>query len=519
MISYLRELGVTAVELQPIQAFIADRFLSERSLTNYWGYNTIGFFAPDSRYAGSGVIGQQVTEFKSMVRELHRAGIEVILDVVYNHTAEGNECGPTLCFRGIDNAAYYRLCPDDKSKYFDYTGTGNTLNANLPPVLKLIMDSLRYWITEMHVDGFRFDLAATLARELHEVNQLSAFFDIIYQDPVISRVKLIAEPRDVGEGGYQVGNFPAGWAEWNGKFRDCTRKYWGGAEIPFTELANRITGSPDLYQSSNRTPAASINFVTAHDGFTLHDLVSYEIKHNEQNGDNNTDGESQNHSVNWGVEGDTDDATVNEHRLRHKRNLLATLFLSQGVPMLLAGDELGNTQSGNNNTYCQDNELTWIQWGKGDKDLLAFTQALIALRKQHPTFCRKGWFQGIRIAGSETKDIAWFQPDGQRMREEEWNGAACACFGVYLDGRSVWHTDAAGKRIPDDSFLLLFNGNMEEKAFILPRAKYGLTWKRVFHTGSFDQRPEESAYGPGDVCNIDMHSMVLLSHGNPPKGT
>ncbi|HEX8377767.1 MAG TPA: glycogen debranching protein GlgX, partial [Pedobacter sp.] len=382
-LNYLKELGITAIELMPVHQFVNDRFLEEKGLKNYWGYSTIGFFAPDARYSSNGVLGEQVNEFKNMVKSFHEAGIEVILDVVYNHTAEGNQNGPTLSFKGVDNSSYYRLMDDNKRYYKDYTGTGNTLNTNLPNVLRLMMDSLRYWITEMHVDGFRFDLAATLARELHEVNKLSAFFDIIHQDPVISQVKLIAEPWDIGEGGYQVGKFPPGWAEWNGKYRDCIRDYWRGADSMLGEFAERFTGSPDLYQDDYRRPTASINFVTAHDGFTLHDLVSYNEKHNLANGEGNNDGDSHNRSWNCGAEGDTDDAEIIALRNKQKRNFLTTLFLSQGVPMLVAGDELSRTQNGNNNAYCQDNEISWISWATADGAFLEFTKKLIHLRKKH----------------------------------------------------------------------------------------------------------------------------------------
>ncbi len=393
MIDYLKSLGITALELMPVHQFINDRHLTERGLSNYWGYNTIGFFAPDTRYSSTGTLGGQVKEFKDMVKALHQAKIEVILDVVYNHTAEGNHMGPTLSFKGIDNAEYYRLT-EDKRYYMDYTGTGNTLNAHFPSVLRLMMDSLRYWIIEMHVDGFRFDLASALARELEEVNMLGAFFSIIHQDPVISQVKLIAEPWDVGEGGYQVGNFPPGWAEWNGKFRDCIRDYWRGEDSMLAEFASRFTGSPDLYQNDDRSPTASINFITAHDGFTLHDLVSYEAKHNEANGEDNKDGEEHNRSCNYGVEGESSDQEIIALRARQKRNMLATLFLSEGVPMLLAGDECGRTQNGNNNAYCQDNETSWLNWENCDQQLLDFTRKLIDIKLNHPVFCRKRWFQG-----------------------------------------------------------------------------------------------------------------------------
>ncbi|HEY4651937.1 MAG TPA: glycogen debranching protein GlgX [Pontibacter sp.] len=436
-INYLKELGITAIELMPVHHFIKDRHLVERGLTNYWGYNTIGFFAPDGRYSSSGQLGEQVHEFKEMVRELHKAGIEVILDVVYNHTAEGNHMGPTLSFRGIDNTAYYRLTEEDPRFYMDYTGTGNTLNVMLPSVLRLIMDSLRYWILEMHVDGFRFDLASTLARELHEVDRLGSFFDIIHQDPVISQVKLIAEPWDVGEGGYQVGNFPPGWTEWNGKYRDCMRDYWRGENSMLAEFAERFTGSSDLYQDDYRRPTASINFITAHDGFTLHDLVSYNEKHNEANGENNQDGESHNRSWNCGVEGPTDDKAIVDLRNRQKRNMLTTLLLSQGVPMLVAGDEISRTQQGNNNAYCQDNEISWLNWEKADKELLEFTRKLIALRRKHQVFCRRRWFQGMPIKGLGVEDIAWFLPEGAEMTDEHWSHDFAKSLAVYLNGHGL----------------------------------------------------------------------------------
>jgi glycogen operon protein len=509
-IDYLKKLGITAIELLPVHAFLSDRHLIDRGLTNYWGYNTIGFFAPDARYASAGVEGQQVTEFKNMVKTLHKAGIEVILDVVYNHTGEGNNLGPTLSFRGIDNAAYYRLDNNDKRYYYDYTGTGNTLNTNLPNVLRLIMDSLRYWITEMHVDGFRFDLAATLARELHEVNQLSAFFDIIYQDPIISQVKLIAEPWDIGEGGYQVGNFPPGWAEWNGMYRDCMRDYWRGADKMLPEFARRLTGSPDLYQSSDRTPAASINFLTAHDGFTLNDLVSYSMKHNGANGENNTDGESENRSVNWGVEGETGDEKIVNIRKRHKRNLLTSLFLSQGVPMLLAGDEFGNSQMGNNNAYCQDNEISWLDWQNSDKELLDFTCRLIQFRKQHPAFGRRGWFQGIPIRGDSTTDIAWFLPDGTQMSDHHWESHAAKSLGIFFSGNGFHYTGPKGEKIHDDSFYLIFNSDLEEMEFTFPGEKYGKQWTKILDTSCTE--PEDISYPFGSKLMIAAHSVSLFSH-------
>jgi len=480
-IAYLKSLGVTAVELMPIHHFVADRHLKERGLTNYWGYNTIGFFAPDARYAAAGALGQQVEEFKTMVRELHRENIEVILDVVYNHTGEGNQMGPTLSFRGIDNTSYYRLSGEGRY-YMDYTGTGNTLNANLPNVLRLMMDSLRYWITEMQVDGFRFDLASTLARELHEVNRLSSFFDIIHQDPVISQVKLIAEPWDIGEGGYQVGNFPPGWSESNGKYRDCIRDYWRGSESMLGEFAARFTGSPDLYQGDYRRPTASINFVTAHDGFTLNDLVSYHEKRNMDNGENNMDGESHNRSWNCGAEGPTDDEKVLKMRQKQKKNFLTTLMLSQGVPMIVAGDEISRTQQGNNNAYCQDNEISWINWDKADQDLLQFTQRLISFRKSHPVFCRRRWFQGQPIKGIGVEDIAWFQPDGNEMTDEQWNNSFAKSLAIFLHGRGLHALGLQGEQITDVSFYVIFNAHEEELMYSLPEAAYAKAWEVVIDT-------------------------------------
>src|SRR5579883_2664530 len=422
-IEYLKELGVTAVELMPVHDFLDDKHLVDRGLRNYWGYNTTNFFSPDARYSSTGDLGTQVAEFKAMVKAFHREGIEVILDVVYNHTSEGSHLGPMLSFRGIDNPTYYRLVADNPRYYMDYTGTGNSLNMRHPQVLKLIMDNLRYWILDMHVDGFRFDLAATLARELHDVDRLSAFFDIIHQDPVISQVKLIAEPWDVGEGGYQVGKFPVLWAEWNGKYRDTVRRYWKSDEGQLSDLGYRLTGSSDLYQRDGRRPSASINFVTAHDGFTLHDLVSYNEKHNEANGEENRDGTNENYSWNMGVEGETDDPVVNELRDRQKRNMLATLLLSQGVPMICGGDEIDRTQKGNNNAYCQDNCLSWFDWKLTDRaeSLLRFTRKLIALRRKHPNLRRRKFYQDRAIRGAESKDILWLRPDGEEMTDEEWN--------------------------------------------------------------------------------------------------
>jgi len=433
-IKYLKDLGITAIELMPVHQFVSDWNLQEKGLNNYWGYNTIGYFAPDVRYSTGNGRGEQVVEFKNLVKEMHKAGIEVILDVVYNHTAEGNQMGPTLSFKGIDNASYYRLTQENRRYYMDYTGTGNTLNTYMPSVLKLLMDSLRYWILEMHIDGFRFDLAATLARELHAVDRLSAFFDIIYQDPVISQVKLIAEPWDIGEGGYQVGKFPQGWAEWNGRYRDCMRDYWRGENSMLAEFAERFTGSSDLYKNDYRMPTASINFITAHDGFTLNDLVSYNEKHNMANGEDNNDGESHNRSWNCGVEGETDNPNVIALRNKQKRNFLTTLILSQGVPMVVAGDELSRTQHGNNNAYCQDNEISWINWDKADKDLLHFTRKLIHFQKKHQVFCRRGWFKGISIRGK--RDIAWFAADGSTMEEDHWKEYFAKTLTVYLNGEA-----------------------------------------------------------------------------------
>ena len=480
VIDHLTQLGVTAVELMPVHTFVDDRHLIERGLRNYWGYNSIGFFAPEPRYCPTGTIN----DFKTMVKTLHSARIEVILDVVYNHTAEGNHLGPTLSFRGIDNPAYYRLVPDDPRYYMDYTGTGNTLNMRHPRVLQLIMDSLRYWVLEMHVDGFRFDLAATLARELHEVDRLGAFLDIIHQDPILSQVKLIAEPWDLGEGGYQVGKFPVGWAEWNDKYRDVVRSYWKGDGGLIGELAYRITGSSDLYARSGRKPYASINFVTAHDGFTLHDLVSYNSKHNEANGEENRDGSDNNRSWNCGVEGPTDDPEVNRLRARQKRNFMATTLLSQGVPMLLAGDEIGRTQAGNNNAYCQDNEISWVDWTPEhmDLDTLGFVRQLIALHKEHAVFRRRKFFQGRKIKGAEIKDIVWLRPDGEEMTDEEWNQDFARCLGVALSGAVIDEVTERGQRVKDENFLLLMNAHFEEIHFTLPAPPLGAGWIALIDT-------------------------------------
>jgi glycogen operon protein len=508
VIDHLLKLGVTAIELMPVHYFVDDRRLIERGLRNYWGYNTIGFFAPMSRYLATG----SISEFKTMVKTMHSAGIEVILDVVYNHTAEGNQLGPTLSFRGIDNSVYYRTLPDNPRYYMDYTGTGNTLNMRHPRVLQLIMDSLRYWVLEMHVDGFRFDLAATLARELHEVDRLGAFLDIIHQDPVLSQVKLIAEPWDLGEGGYQVGKFPVGWAEWNDRYRDAVRSYWKGDGGQIGELAYRITGSSDLYARSGRRPYASINFVTAHDGFTLQDLLSYNQKHNEANAEDNRDGTDNNRSWNCGVEGPSDDPAVNALRARQKRNFLATLFLSQGVPMLLHGDELGRTQQGNNNAYCQDGEISWVNWDQiGDeKELLAFVRRLIALRQNHPVFRRRNFFQGRSIKGAGIKDILWLRPDGREMTDEEWNQEHAKTLGLFLSGSAVDEIDERGQLITDENFVLLMNANHEEVPFALPTVASGMVWIALIDTSVECSRAPGTAHEPMTTYPLQPRSLVLL---------
>ncbi|MEJ2031611.1 MAG: glycogen debranching protein GlgX [Deltaproteobacteria bacterium] len=470
VLNHLQEIGVTAIELLPVHHHLDDRLLVERGLTNYWGYNTIGYFAPEAGYSSLGSRGAQVFEFKKMVKALHRGGIEVILDVVYNHTAEGNHLGPTLCFRGIDNAAYYRLDPDDLRYYMDFSGTGNSLRMEHPQVIQLIMDSLRYWVLDMHVDGFRFDLAATLARQLYDVNLLSAFFQIIQQDPILSQIKLIAEPWDVGEGGYQVGKFPPLWTEWNGRFRDTMRSFWKGDASKLPELGYRLTGSSDLYQDTGRKPYASINFITAHDGFTLRDLVSYNQKHNQANKEDNRDGRDDNRSWNCGVEGTTDDPDTNALRLRQQKNLLASLFFSQGVPMLLGGDELVRTKGGNNNSYCQDNETNWFNWQLDNtgEELLAFTRWVINFRKKHPAFRRRKFFQGRRISGTDVKDIVWLRPDGGEMSEADWEDADILTVGVLLAGDAIAEKGRHGQPITDDTFLLLLNAFSEDVHFRLP---------------------------------------------------
>jgi isoamylase len=508
MVEHLTSLGVTAVELMPVHQFVNDSTLVDKGLSNYWGYNTIGYFAPHNAFSSSGQAGDQVLEFKAMVRELHRAEIEVILDVVYNHTAEGNQFGPTLAFRGIDNAAYYRLVDDDPAYYYDTTGTGNTLLMRSPQVLQLIMDSLRYWVTEMHVDGFRFDLAASLARQFHEVDRLSAFFDLVHQDPVVSQVKLIAEPWDVGPGGYQVGNFPPAWTEWNGKFRDCVRDFWRGEPRTMGEFAARLSGSSDLYEDNGRRPHASINFVTAHDGFTLRDLVSYNHKHNEANGEDNQDGEDHNRSWNCGVEGPTDDPEVNDLRARQQRNFLATLLLSQGVPMVLHGDELGRTQQGNNNTYCQDSELTWVDWENADEGLVDFVRTLTELRAEHPVFRRRRFFTGRRGKG-QLPDIEWLRADSTRMGDDDWETGK-RTLAVFLNGDALAEPGSRGEKITDDSFLLLLNASPDDVEFTLPGGPYGESWQLVLNTADIfadeDDKPQ-----PGEsLVEVSGRSVVLM---------
>jgi glycogen operon protein len=508
VIDYLKNLGITAVELMPVHCFVDDRTLVERGLRNYWGYNTIGFFAPEPRYSATG----SLNEFKTMVKTLHSAGIEVILDVVYNHTAEGNQMGPTLSFRGIDNSVYYRVSGENPRYYVDYTGTGNTLNMRHPRVLQLIMDSLRYWVLEMHVDGFRFDLAATLARELHEVDRLGAFLDIIHQDPVLSQVKLIAEPWDLGEGGYQVGKFPVGWAEWNDRYRDAIRSYWKGDGGQIGELAYRITGSSDLYARSGRRPYASINFVTAHDGFTLNDLVSYNQKHNEANGEGNRDGTDNNRSWNCGAEGITDDPAINALRAQQKRNFLATLFFSQGVPMLLAGDAIGHTQQGNNNAYCQDNEISWINWDEGgvDHELLAFVRQIITLRKNHPVLHRRNFFQGRAIKGAGVKDILWLKPDGSEMTDEEWGRESARSLGVFLAGEGLEEQDERGQRVTDQNFLLLMNAHHEQVPFRLPTVASGMVWVALVDTSCQTSGTPGLLYEAGRSYDLKARSLAVL---------
>lgn len=511
VIAHLQKLGITAIELMPVHQFVNEGTLQDKGLNNYWGYNTIGFFAPQNTYSSTGDTGQQVQDFKAMVRTLHRAGIEVILDVVYNHTAEGNHLGPTLSFKGIDNASYYRLMEGDEKHYMDYTGTGNSLNVRQPHSLQLLMDSLRYWVTEMHVDGFRFDLASTLAREFYDVDKLSTFFELIQQDPVVSQVKLIAEPWDVGPGGYQVGNFPPQWTEWNGKYRDTVRDFWRGEPATLGEFASRITGSADLYEHSGRRPVASINFVTAHDGFTLADLVSYNEKHNDANGEGNNDGESHNRSWNCGAEGPTDDPAVLGLRARQQRNFIASLLLSQGVPMLLHGDELGRTQQGNNNGYCQDSELTWINWESIDQPLVEFTAAVNALRAKHPTFRRSRFFDGRPVRrgeGERLPDIVWLDVDASTMQPEDWDSGFGRSVGVFLNGDGIRGKDTRGRRITDVNFLLYFNAHDDMVKFTLPADEYAPAWDIIIDTAGHnaDTEPVQA----GGALPVDAKSLVVL---------
>src|SRR5580693_2865006 len=517
VIEYLTRLGVTSIELMPVHSFVDDRRLVERGLRNYWGYNSIGFLAVEPRYLAT----NSIREFKTMVKTLHSAGLEVILDVVYNHTAEGNHLGPTLSLKGIDNSTYYRLMPDNPRYYRDYTGTGNTLNMRHPRVLQLIMDSLRYWVLEMHVDGFRFDLAATLARELHEVDRLGAFLDIIHQDPVLSQVKLIAEPWGVGEGGYQVGNCPVGWTEWNDRYRDTVRAYGRGDGGLLGDLAYRVTGSSDLYAHSGRRPYASINFITAHDGFTLEDQVSYNEKHNEANGEGNRDGTNDNDSWNHGTEGPTDDADIQALRAKQKRNLLATLLLSQGVPMLYAGDAIGHTQMGNNNAYCQDNQISWLNWNlqPQDRDLLTFVQRMINLRKRHPLFRRRRFFQGRPIKGANVKDVLWLNPGGNEISEEEWRNGSLHCLGMFLSGQGLDETDERGRKLSDENFLVLLNAYHEDAQFALPSFRPGTRWTAWMDTSREAGLRSVETYDGGAPYPLQARSMVVLleRRGNGKK--
>jgi isoamylase len=514
MIDHLKRLGVTAIELMPVQQFVSEPELVTRGLTNYWGYNTIGFFAPHNGYSAAGDLGGQVNEFKAMVKRLHSAGIEVILDVVYNHTAEGGHLGPTLSFRGIDNAAYYRLRDDDPRYYVDYSGCGNSLQMRHPHVLELVMDSLRYWILDMHVDGFRFDLAAALARELHEVDRLAAFFDLVQQDPVVSQVKLIAEPWDVGEGGYQVGNFPPLWTEWNGKYRDTIRDFWRGQPATLPEFASRLAGSSDLYQHDSRRPGASVNYVTCHDGFTLRDLVSYDGKHNEANGEGGQDGWDDNRSWNCGVEGPTDHPAVDALRKRQQRNFLATLLLSQGVPMLLAGDEIGRTQQGNNNPYCQDNEVSWVNWEQADNHLLDFVRQLTAVRRAHPLFRRRRFFRDAPLRRRSTGDIAWLTPSGRYLADDDWTASPTAAVAVYLNGNAITEPDPRGEPTVDDSFLLLFNAGPEAVSFCVPAPLRDRGWEIVLATA---EQPGGTRLVTSPV-RVESHSLCLLRQVGLPSG-
>jgi glycogen operon protein len=524
VIEHLHRIGVTAVELMPVHHYLDDHHLVAREQANYWGYNTIGFFAPHAGYAAWGSTGQQVPEFKAMVKALHEAGIEVILDVVYNHTGEGNHLGPTVAFRGVDNPAYYRLTEPDRRYYIDYTGTGNTLNVRHPHSLQLIMDSLRYWIIDMHVDGFRFDLASALARELHEVDRLAAFFDLVQQDPIVSQIKLIAEPWDVGAGGYQVGNFPPLWTEWNGRYRDAVRDFWRGQPGTIGEFASRLTGSSDLYESSGRRPYASINFITAHDGFTLYDLVSYNHKHNEANGEGNRDGTDDNRSWNCGAEGETTEPGIISLRERQQRNFLATLLLSQGVPMLLHGDELGRTQGGNNNAYCQDNEISWVDWDRArDFEVLTeFTARLVRLRRDHPVFRRRRFFQGRPVRGTNLEDIAWLTPAGAPMTDEQWTTGQAHALGIFLNGDGIPDPDRRGRRPRDDSFLLLINPTPAAVTFSVPDEHYGSSWTVILDTAAPEVGMEPfilstgSTVGPHSRLDLYPHSLRLLIRRQGP---
>ena len=522
IINYFKDLGVTAVELLPVHQFLQDDRLRQLDLRNYWGYNTFGFFAPHADYAYAKKPGEAVAEFKAMVRAYHEAGIEIILDVVYNHTAEGNHMGPTIAFRGIDNHAYYRLVDDNPEHYMDYTGTGNSLNVRHPHSLQLIMDSLRYWVTEMRVDGFRFDLASTLARELDDVDKLATFFDLVQQDPVVSKVKLIAEPWDVGHNGYQVGNFPPIWSEWNGKYRDTVRDFWRGEPSKMGEFASRLTGSSDLYANNGRRPTASINFITAHDGFTLRDLVSYNEKHNADNGEDNRDGESHNRSWNHGVEGPTDDEEIKKLRRRQVRNFLTTLLLSQGTPMLCHGDELGRTQGGNNNVYCQDNEISWIDWSMLEQEkniaMHGFTKRLINIRKNHPVFRRQRFLAGGPF-GSEVKDrdIAWLVPSGKLMTPEDWDFEFCKALMVYLNGNAITETTARGERITDDSFIMIFNAHHEDIEFTLPKKDLGASWRLIVDTSDSGGYPdEEKLIAAEGTIMVQPRSTLILRQTEPP---
>ena len=510
-IDHLQRLGVTAVELMPVHHHAYDRHLVERGLSNYWGYNTQAFLAPDIRYSASGLPDESVREFKRMVKALHSAGLEVILDVVYNHTAEGNHLGPTLSLRGIDNRSYYRLVPDDQRYYLDFTGCGNTLNMRSPQVLQLIMDSLRYWVLDMHVDGFRFDLASTLARELYEVDRLGAFFDIVHQDPVLSQVKLIAEPWDLGAGGYQVGNFPVLWTEWNGKYRDAIRAFWRGDDRGVAEVATRIAGSNDLYEHSGRRPYASINFITSHDGFTLQDLVSYNQKHNEANGDNNQDGESSNLSWNCGAEGPTRDPRILALREQQKRNLMASLLLSVGVPMISGGDEMGRTQQGNNNAYCQDSEVSWTSWNltREQRAFLSFTRRLVQFRQSQPTLSRRKYFHGRAIRGAEVKDIYWLDPSGREMTDIAWNAPFVRSLGVLMVGNAIDDIDERGRLVSGDTLLILLNAHFESVPFVLPAAEEGHEWGRVFDT--IDPHPLEARFAGGTKYALQGRTVVLFT--------